>query len=1308
MPNRNLYSLALLCLILTACGGDYAKEGHEAFARGEFKVAERMLSVAVRDGNAPAASRFMWGASLARLKRVGEASAVLEPLMSDEQYGPRATLLCVEAAVNDARLDDVRRMVAAAATRWPNHPCTTMASFRLTEADYSGARRQFESMLMRYGGAPSVTKQEGRISRLLFAKETTPTEISLLQAIALECALTEASVIMPSLEAARTAAARMEASATAAATADPAAFEAIVRLIESAKHRVEPDLVLQQAVRILHLKPAEVSAEERRGFLEARRLEAAGHVTQAFETARRIPEAVVALEAAAPCFANPLILDEKLARLYYIAGDVEKLDVIAQRWLKADGRNLLASFYRGYVLFRLARYEEAANYLERARGLNSTTQAFNLMAAINFAKLGNHARAAPLFAMSAENGPLDAESIVGWADTMQALGDSTRARALLRDGMKVRFPNPLSEEHKKLQDTLLRYYKNAGHAIDNLEEARTLHREDRGNAYITLRLAQLELDGGDERTALQLCRDVQDDHPTLADGWRLGAETALLMKDNASTALMLERLNRLLPNDASVAWLQARAALAQKNTGRARHYAGIALERDPTTLGPALVLVQASLEDKRPREALEIGEELLKRAGESAGLLTLVGNAAQQLRLNDKAVDFLMRAEKAGANDSDFTLLLVRALVRSGRNAVAIPHAMRLTTDKNCPPFSRMALAEILIEAGAALEAATLAKDTLPTLPKGPELIAGLAIAARCHIAAGHWLDACTALVGLRRASDHSAAATLFIPAALKQRAYAEAAHCAEIALEEKALSQEVISDALRALMLTENWVSARRVAELCAKKNPAYQLPDLVLRARLLSHDGQHDQAAKLLELAFVNGNAAVKRDAVEALADSSIANDGDAAVAAQLVQWLRDAPDSVHLREQGARTALRARNYDEAAALLAEAAKLSKNRDDIVRLQARVELLRQRPREAAALLAPLGHERSRTLAALALALAESPTLKGSTGEYCAHLLQRRFAEAAACAAQLRDVPLTWRDPLSTLSLRLKAHPDETVLFMRHFTLALALMDEPMLANAGVNALDEARKVLESETKPLELWRALLRMQAGDGTAAARIAAPRLEADNPTLFELAIAARAAMLNAGPANMLKVLEGAGLNAAVPALLARELAELARSAGDHASAAALLSRLASPEDSDLASLALDLAVCAPDKVASVVLRIKEDSGVPRAARLLRATALARSGAPGEGIEALKRALAGKPVLDATELLFAVEAAAAAGDDLLAETLVHQALAAQPWKTAGMARCALLLRQYQCLPELQTALNDALSFIDQGGKLRKSKR
>lgn len=1306
--NRNLRPL-FLCLLLAACGDNYATEGESAFARGDFTVAERMLAVAARSNDsAPPATRFMWGASLAKLNRIDEATKVLLPLMSDQEFGPRATLLCVEAAINQGRLEDVRRMVSEAADRWPQHPGSAMAAFRLAEADYFSARSELEAALARYGGVPALTKQEARISRLMFAKEIGAAEQPLLQAMASDCALSETTSLLPLLEAARKAAARFEESAMATGAVDPAAFEAILRLVEIAKHRAAPDAVLLQAQRILQLKPAAVAAIERRGALERARDDAANHLTQAFESAGRVSDAIAALEAALEHFANPLALDEKFARLYYISGDVEKLDVIAQRWMKAEGRNLLASFYRGYVLFRLGRHDEAQVYLERARGMNITTQAFNLMSALNFAKQGNHARAAPLFAMAAENGPMDADSSIAWANSLMALGDAPRARTLMREGMKVRFPNPTSEGHQKLLQNLLTYYKEAGHAIDTLEEARTLHNEDSTNSFVTLRLAQLELAAGETRMALQLCREVQADNPTLADAWSLGAEVALALHDAASAAPMLDRLNRLRPNDAAVAWLQARTALAQKNTARARHYATQALERDPNTLGPALVLVQAALAEKHPREALEIGETVVKRAGESAGLLALLGSAAQQLRQNDKALDYLERAEKAGATDSETSLLLSRALVRSGRKEEGIARGQKLLDGPSTTPELQLSVAEIMLEAGATKEAASLAEQALKLIARGPDFVGALQVIARCQLAAENWLQACTTLLALRRASGATEAVTLFIPAAMKHAAVAEAGRCAELAVTEKTLIGEAAGAALSALVTTKSWAAAKQAAALCAMKNPEYQLVDLPLRARVLAHDGKPDQALKLLLTAIETGTASVKRDAIETLAEHSIAKDGDAAIAAQLVQWLRDAPNSVMLGELGAAAALRANNPDEAAALLAAAAKHAKGREDIARLQARVELVRQRPREAAKFVASGTEPKTRALAALCEALASATPKPATAGAACALLLQRMWAEAAVAAAVAEDLPPTWRAELAQLAQRLQAHPAEAVIFARCFTTALALMNEPLLQEQCTTAWDDAGKAVVSEGKSLTVWRALTRLATGDGAAAARLAATLIEAPNPSHFVLAFAARAALANAGAVNMLKVLEGAGLNAALPAPLARELAELARNAGDHASAAAILQRIAAPEDVDLAVLSMCLAVSAPNRAGSVALRIKSETNLPRSALFLRATALARSGAISEGFALVQRTMANGGPLDSAELLLALESAAAAEDDILTELLLQQALAAQPLSVRVMSRAAAVLRQYKRLPNAQNELNDAMTFMDPGGVLRSTLR
>ncbi len=1303
---RHCIRAILLAFIGLAAGcGDYAAEGRAAFERGDHHVARRMLEVAVKQDSASPELRFMLGATLLRMQREQEALDTLKPLFADASFGTRSIALAVESMLRRGETAEIEPLVSAALARWPSDPGTTAIDFRWKQWKHDAELKTVAAHLDYFGGTGTFERQLWRVQRILHSTRWPEGEKSSFEALATAATITDSAELLRLMTAARASAEALEQSALAAVRADATAYLAELCLITIDRIRGDVAAAETRARRVLALRPESIANPERRDGLEDQRVLAATQVAQAWESAGESAKAIPFLEETLPTVKDKRYLSERLARLYYTSNELEKLDQLAQGWLAADSRNLLAAFYRGYVLFRLGRHQDAESYLELARGSNAKGQAFHLVSAMNYASLGNHGRAVSLFSIAQDLAPLDVDALIRWAQSLKAVDESDRAREILRSALRQQFPQVQSENHRRIQDALMGLYQEAGHGINTVDEARRLYREDATNTWVALRLAQLESASGANARAKDLYKEVQTSSAGLADGWRVGAEVALAAHDATEALRCTERLNRLEPTSAATAWLEARAWLLQRNWSRARQSALTALERNPTDVAPAAILVEAALEDGKPREAMEIGTHLLARVGDSASLLRFLARAALDLNEHAKAADWLLRAEKCEPLATADRRQLALALLRGGRKDEAADRTATLLKDASLAPGERIQLAEILLAAGDARTASELCSQLLPMLTKGAARTSALPLAARAHLAAQHWSAAGAVLLELRKTGALEAAARLWIPAMLSVRRPDEAAATAALALDEKSFPLDCLDAAARAARDAGEASLLGRLLALDAQRSKIQQRALQPVRAQWLLMQKKNAEAGKMLRAALGNEAPFTRAEAAEALAELVCMHEGRKALLAEAPDLCRHAPESWRLRLLLAECAVAETRPADAAAFLDEARQLQPGREDIARFRARIAMSTGSLKEALGFLPDPKQPETRFLAAMLVALTGGKPAPHTAGSVFAALLAGETARTTAALGEVRDLPESRRKELAAMCARVAPHTAEAPLFLRSFGTALALLPDPRFAVSSEAALKSARVALPSEERGLNLWGVLVALQSGRGSEAARIIQQRLDAGQQDDFLLALAAETAIANTGTTHLMKVLEGAGLDAALPGALAFELAELARAHGDERMALTLINRVATPTPQELA-LRVQLLAQTNDLAAACrsALHLKKAKNVSRVPRMVLACALAQSGAVDEGAALFREAVDGFHPEQGVDWLIACTAAAAMLPDPEVEKLIERALVAGP-DAAEIQALATMLKRLGKLPELEQRLVALLQWMDPAAALRK---
>jgi predicted Zn-dependent protease len=1292
------------CAFLAACG-DYAAEGRAAFERGDHHTARRMLEVALKQDSASNELRFMLGATQMRMRRETEALNTLRPLFTDATYGVRSISLVVDAKLKRGDTTEIDALVSDATRQWPNNATTTALSFRWKQWQLEEQLQHIAAFLDLHGGIGTYQRHSSRVLHVLHSKlwpDGVKAAIDTLHAATLLPSSTE---LMSLLERARTSASALEQAALAAVSADATAYLAELALIAIDKARMDAAAAESRARRVLALRVEHIANPELREGLEDQRNLAAMTVAQAYDASREPAKAIPFLEEFLPTVKDKKFLTERLAWVYYISNELEKLDALAQAWLIEDSRNLLAAFYRGYVLFRLGRHQDAESYLELARGSNIKNQAFHIVSAMNYASMGNHGRAVSLFSVAADVSPLEPDALVRWAQSLKAVEEPERAREVLRTALRQQFPQQGSEAHRRLQDALMRLYQEAGHGIDSVVDARRLHFEDPTNAWVSLRLAQLENAQGGAARARDLCKEVQQSTPGLADAWRVGAEIALTQRDATEALRCIERLQRVEPNSATSAWLEARAWLLKKHWASARTAALTALERNPNDVLPAAVLVEAALEDGKPREALDIGTHLLDRVGDSASLLIMLARAATQLSEHGKAADWLLRAEKLEPLKPAQQRQLALALLRAGKRADSQSRTQALLADATLSVEERIQIARIMLDLGDHAAASDLCLKLLPMIPKGAARTQTLSLAAEAHLACRRWAPAGAVLLEMRKADALEAATRLWIRSMAAAQRHAELALSASLALDDKAFPPECLDLAARAAITANDQRLLGLLVALDEKRSPSEKLAFLPLRAQWLHRQNNPAGARKLLREALSRGAAATRAEAAELLADWAHAEEGPKAALAEAHLFCTEAPQSWRIRMLLAACALQVGDLESAQLHAADAARLQPTEEQMARFVALTAICRGDLGAAQRALKDTKQPESRFCANLLAGLTKTDPAAGSCGAALAAALAGNLALAQSTLATADDLSASQRQELNLVLARALDHKEQFPLFVRELGTALILMTDSRFAIHAERALTAAERALPAVTLSLQHWRTRVQLQLGRGAEAARFVQQRLDVGKPTDFLLVLAAEAAARNAGTANIAKVLASAGLDAALPGPLAMELADLARTLGDETVALALMRRIASPAHRELALRVQMLARSGDfENACRSVLYLKDAQGLPRLTRMILACSLAHSGAVEAGQQMFREAQVGFVAADERDWLVVCAAAAALLPEPETARLIELALA-DSLSASLVHNIAQMLQRLNKLKDQQLELEALLQWMDPVAALRK---
>lgn len=1322
-PILGILACSALLIALAAfggCGGDYVAAGKDAFLRGEFDDAALYLRPAFDQDRSNHEVRFLLGASLLQIGRKGEGEALLLPLFAEPGYADRALRIIVRVFLRGAPPDlaDARRVLETARSGKTAPETLEAMKGRILAAQYEVAQTAIDAFMDKQLGAGGSSRVRRYVDALLGAKQDEFDAQFVKQAEALQrdYAFSDRNGLLERIQAARDVQAEMYVVLRSVVATDRLAYDARIVLAELSRLRGEYAEVLHLVEETLRLKPEDFGAKERAIGLRTRQLEASQLVARAMESGKRYADGIRLLEAARKFVPRPQDLDDPLARLYYLAQDLPKLETLASEWLERDPSSALASFYKGWVLFRRDLYTQALPYLDKAVGRSSLSAMFNQALGMNLVRLGNFQRAISHLEIARGQNPWDADLLIETAAALEGGGEIDRARLLLKDGIS-RFRNPASPEHRKVMDRLKEAYQRSGHSLDSLEDARRAHLIEPQNPFVCLRLAQLEADAGEVEHAARLCADVQRLMPEMTEAWAIGARIAL-QRDNPRQAIaMLAKVEELNPLDPVTPWVQAQALLAMKKYDEAREQARTALQRDAKQAGAALLLLEIEVARKDWDAAVAVGRTLIKDYPGDVAIHRRLAEALAAKKDWAEAAGHLGEASRLAPKDVGLKAELGTALIRAGKREEAVAALSAALNDAGDDPEILRTAAGGLYEAKEFVTAAAAYESLVAKLDRGDERNRALAVLARCRHYAGDRLGFLDTVLELRGLRQDEIAAGLFISHATFAGAYHEAAAAADVAEAQKPLNPDALRGAAKARLLVGQPDKAAQSAKtLEDSKSLVGEALVIQIRAHLALR--QAEKIGPLLDKLLVAGPPAEIAAAHQAILRHHLDARNAAAALAHLDLAVPACPKDSEVHRLGGLAALLAGDLDRATALLESALRHDPRNARAAAALAATQIARDRHQEARAAIA---EARGKEAAAIrdtvtVLAGAGDPPARTFT-RFLQLLRARKFDEAAKAAAEAEDVPLTLELALADLARRTARAPEGAGLIAEALGRAHVFALAGVLEDRADQELQAAAARSTAEAPFLHLFRAWIRLRFGSPMPAAQVSTALIDQAGQTPFIAFVHASAALQNGGPENVATVIQR--LHAGdVPRELARDIAgelefRAERGLADRTkslrTAEEILARIGKPDPSDIA-LRVQLADARDEAAlaAEIATTLPESwKSRPRTALLLALQA-ARLGPTPETKAGLIAILDDDKAAAAIDPVRLAEAAVLADQPDRVAGIANLALRSLPYDAFTLARLLAVCKDRRELLGLRERLEIALLLVDPKSTLRAKPR
>lgn len=338
---------------------------------------------------------------------------------------------------------------------------------------------------------------------------------------------------------------------------------------------------------------------------------------------------------------------------------------------------------------------------------------------------------------------------------------------------------------------------------------------------------------------------------------------------------VMESLEKKQPKNPVTFNLKAAIYMGKKDVSSARKYLERALELSPTFLPAAKNVALLDLEDKNIKAARGRIESLLEKdKNDVQVLLTLAEMGPRLGASSSEVIDWLVRASKANSGSVQPHLKLARAYIQAADAKKALETALQARTISPDNIEVLDTLGSIQLLAGETGQAITTYSSLATLQPNSPAVLYRL---ARIHIGNG---------------GDQLAATTLRKALALKPD-FTDA----QITLVELELR-------------AERYTEAMSIVQQVRKQSNKSAL-GFVLEGDVLVAQKQFVQAAKAYDAAYrIGKTGAVVMKSHSALMQAGKSDDADS----RLMQWLKDSPDDLDVRQYAADASLDNGNFKSA----------------------------------------------------------------------------------------------------------------------------------------------------------------------------------------------------------------------------------------------------------------------------------------------------------------------------------------------------------------------------------------------------------
>lgn len=1162
---------------LTACGGDFAGDGKTAFEQGKYREAVEFLQVAVSEDPDDAQARFYLGVALNRMGRPNQARTTLSPLLDHPEYRRRVVRETVDLLINLEREEEAHDIAQRALESDPRDATLLEAAVLASAARAHRSRAVIDKLLVAHLGEGMERRCRTSIGLMVTSSaadfpKVFDTEYAKLQD---RFGFSDQDGLRRLVEKNRATLSDLRSVLERSRAVDPTSFTSRLELARIAWESRDAEGALATCTEIIRIDPASIVEPERAVLLANAKRAATTLIRTVAEAGKRYDEGIKLLEEAAQHFRRGA-LDADLARLYYLADRREELAALSKAWIERDARDVWACFYRGWCLYRDGNYEQAIPYLVRAHGARPNTSAFNLVLGRAYLQRGDEGLAIAHLARAQELSPRDPHIVIDIANAYAAGGDDDRGRQALVTALRGPFRNRRSPESRIILAELIKMYQKVGQGIDDLDAARRLHQDDPDNPYIALRLAQLEYDEARSwDRAWTLIRGVHTQFPELADGWRVGAQIASKKQAWYQVHRQLDQLEALEPADPTIPWMRARALMAQKRYDDARRAASAALSKNPGERGIMIALVDIELAEKKWDQAIERATIALKTYRDDPDLQSRLAKAQAGKGNWKSAVATLRKLEASRPNDIDLLRTLGRGLSILGDPATGgkkLLKALSLVPEHEHRTRWEITGEMYRAKAYAACEKATA--ELIADLPRDSTLARyALAQLARSLHWQKKYLEVCDALVAMRRRGLAQEAYELFINLGARSTAFHEVASAFDVAATRGPIGESALRSALKAQIAIGDWKNAlesvRRLGLLKPELKTAFHLETGLAQLGMK----RTTQALASFRRALATRDVSRRGEVYGPLFVQLSAAGNHREIIRLLENALVEAPHDPTVLLMGGSAHLAVGEPDQAAPLLEKAVRRCQG-DDLERarlLLCATHVARDSYAMAADSLEGVRSPRGREVTRLVAALISKERPPGEPGlaAFLWEVKQRRFEEAGTTATKITDMPRAWRPALASLAAHLAARETRAGNLARTILTAAVMVRVGVLEQLVEKSLKSARDTHPADAYWLDAFRAWARLEYGSPREAGAIVVPRIAAGSTDALFLELAAFATLGNTDAANVRRVIDGQLGPGAVPADLARDLAEALIANGDDQVADDLLKRISEPEPQDVA-------------------------------------------------------------------------------------------------------------------------------------------